>query len=55
MFMASAGDSVEESAQEQFVRQGFVVDAVKERHDGDTSTRCLDGSKARRNALHACM
>jgi len=55
MFMATAGGSVEESAQEQFVRQRCVVDAVKERHDGDTSTRCLDGSKARRNALHACM
>jgi RNA polymerase sigma-70 factor, ECF subfamily len=55
MFMATAGGSVEESAQEQFVRQRCVVDLVKERHDGDTSARCLDGSKARRNALHACM
>ena len=54
-FMATAGGSVEKSAQEQFVRQRCVVDPVKERHDGDTSTRCLDGSKARRNALHACM
>jgi RNA polymerase sigma-70 factor, ECF subfamily len=54
-FMATAGGSVEESAQEQFVRQRCVADPVKERHDGDTSTRCLDGSKAPRNAVHACM
>jgi RNA polymerase sigma-70 factor, ECF subfamily len=47
MFMAMAGGSVGESAQEQFVRQRCVVDPVNERHDGDTSTRCVDGSKAR--------
>ena len=55
MFMATAGGSVEESAQEQFVRERCVADEVKERHDDGTPTRCLDGSKGRRKALHACM
>jgi hypothetical protein len=55
MFMATAGGSVEESVQEQFVRERCVADKVKERHDDDTPTRCLGASKGRRKAVHACM
>ena len=55
MFMAMAGGSVGESAQKQYVRERCVADEVEERHDGDTSMRCLDGSKGRRNALLACV
>jgi hypothetical protein len=50
-----AGGSVGESAQEQYVRERCVADEVEERHDRDTSMRCLDGSKGRRNALRACV
>ena len=39
MFMTIAGSSVEESAQEQYVRQRCVAADVKERHDGDISMR----------------
>ena len=55
MFMAMAGGSVGESAQKQYVRERCVADEVEERHDRDTSMRCLDGSKGRRNALRACV
>jgi len=55
MFMAMAGGSVEESAQEQYVRERCVADEAEERHDGGTSMRCLAGSKGRRNAVRACM
>jgi RNA polymerase sigma-70 factor (ECF subfamily) len=39
VFMALAGNSVEESAQEQYARERCVVDDVKEPHDGDASMR----------------
>ena len=39
VFMALAGNSVEESAQEQYARERCVVDDVKEPHDGDGSMR----------------
>ncbi len=45
MFMATAGGSVEGSAQEQFVRGRCVVDAVKERHDGDTQRDVSTGAR----------
>ena len=38
-FMAITDGSVEESAQEQYVRERRVADHVKERHDGDISMR----------------
>jgi hypothetical protein len=55
MFKAMAGGSVRESAQEEYVRERCVADEVEERHDRDTSIRCLDGSEGRRNALRACV
>jgi RNA polymerase sigma-70 factor, ECF subfamily len=55
VFIAMGGGSVGELAQEQYVRERCVADEVEERHARDTSMRCLDGSKGRRNALRACV
>jgi RNA polymerase sigma-70 factor, ECF subfamily len=53
MFTAMAGVSFGESAQEEYVRERCMADEVEDRHDRDTSIRCLDGSEGRRNALRA--
>ena len=55
MFTAMAGVSFGESAHEEYVRERCVADEVEERHDRDTSMRCLDGSEGRRNEPRACV
>jgi RNA polymerase sigma-70 factor (ECF subfamily) len=53
IFTAMAGVPFGGSAPERSVRERCVADEGEERHGRDTSTRCLDESERRRNALRA--